>query len=49
MHLEDEDLTFYALGWMSGARGLKVSSHIAGCGTCADKLEGNEKGYFSPE
>ena len=41
MHLQEEELKFYVLGCMSGSQGLlisTISSHIAECDLCADKL-----------
>src|SRR5258707_9841294 len=38
VHLQEEELKFYVLGFMPGSQASIVSSHIAECQTCTDKL-----------
>ena len=37
-HLQEEELKFYVLGFIPGGQASIVSSHIAECDTCTDKL-----------
>jgi anti-sigma factor RsiW len=46
VHLQEEELKFYALGCMSSSRNLIISSHIAKCHACADMLAQTTK-YIS--
>jgi len=43
VHLQEEELKFYVLGFMPGGQASIVSSHIAECETCTDKLAQTKK------
>jgi len=43
VHLQDEELKFYVLGFMPDSQASIVSSHIAECETCTDKLAQTKK------